>query len=190
MFLVSALVASGHVPTDFNIHEPPDGAWIEQTDSGWQIGATTRSYMALFLIPFMCVWSGGSIGGIYGTQIVKGEFNLGMSLFGIPFILGTVFFGSMALMTVCGKVVVVTTNDEGHVFTGIGSIGWTRSFSWSSITSVVEDLPSYTQARNTNMGMVIALVGQTRLKFGTMLSDARRHYLLQCLRKFLAERPK
>ena len=62
--------------------------------------------MAFFLVPFMCVWSGGSLGGIYGSQFFQSKFDLSMSLFGIPFVLGTLLFGSFALMTVCGKVVV------------------------------------------------------------------------------------
>ena len=50
------------------------------------LGATTRSPIAFFLVPFMCVWSGGSLGGVYGSQVLNGEFDLGISLFGIPFI--------------------------------------------------------------------------------------------------------
>jgi hypothetical protein len=134
----------------------------------------------------MCVWSGGSLGGIYGSQIVNGEFNLGMSLFGIPFVLGTLLFGSIALMTVCGKVVIATEDDDGRVFEGVGPIGWTRRFNWGSISAVEEDYPSY--YHSGNIGKVISLVGQTRLKFGAMLSDPRRYYLLQCLRSFLADR--
>ena len=38
----------------------------------------------------MLIWSGGSLGGIYGTQIANQEFSLLQSLFGIPFIIGTI----------------------------------------------------------------------------------------------------
>lgn len=68
---------------------------------------------------------GGALGGIYGSQIMAGEFNLMLSLFGIPFVLGTLFLGSIALMTVCGKVVVSTSYDQGKIFTGVGPFGWT-----------------------------------------------------------------
>src|SRR5512137_2776592 len=47
--------------------EPPRGAWFEKNFDGWEVGATTRSPIAFFLVPFMCVWSGGSLGGIYGS---------------------------------------------------------------------------------------------------------------------------
>ena len=121
----------------FDPVNPPRGAWYrEELPDGFLVGASTRSWAALFLVPFMCVWSGFSLGGIYGTQIVKGQFSLGQSLFGIPFVLGTLLFGSLAAMTVCGKVVVRVNGDEGSVFTGVGPIGWRRRFSWRGVTGV------------------------------------------------------
>ena len=186
VFSISALLATGQVPEAFDVHYPPRGAWFEDNGTGWRIGATTRSPAALFLVPFMCVWSGFSLGWIYGSQIVNGEFNLLLSLFGIPFVLGTLVFGGVALMTVCGKVMVAREHDDGWVFEGMGPIGWTRRFRWASVSAVEEDRASFRQSGST--GTVISLVGETRLKFGAMLSDPRRYYLLQCLRKFLAER--
>ena len=183
-FLISSLLAMGQVPEEFSIDEPPPGAWFQDTGSGWRIGASTRSPAAFFLVPFMCVWSGFSLGGIYGLQIFNGEFNLLLSLFGVPFLLGTLLFGSIAIMAVCGKVVVAIDNDYGCVFEGVGPIGWTRRFDWASISAVEEEW-----CRNSrNNAKTISLVGQTRLKFGSMLSDRRRYYLVQCLRRFLAGR--
>ena len=92
------------------------------------VGATTRSVSAFFLVPFMLVWSGFSLGGIYGTHIVKGKFDPMMSLFGIPFVLGSVLFWSLALMAIAGKVEVRIRGEEGTIFTGLGVLGWTRRF--------------------------------------------------------------
>ena len=133
----------------------------------------------------MCIWSGVSLGAIYGTQIAQGEFNLTVSLFGIPFVLGTLLFGSVAVMSVCGRLVVTTDVDEGTVFTGIGPIGYTRHFRWPSITAV-EEVHANNHSDYNNSA--ISLIGQTRLKFGSMLSDKRRYYLLRFLQKYLAER--
>src|SRR5262249_50986274 len=152
-------LATGQAPDEFNIDEPPRGAWFKETDRGWLVGASIRSAVAFFVVPFMCVWSGISLGGIYGTQIVKGELNLGMSLFGIPFIYGTLLWGSIAAMTVCGKVIVTTEDDDGRVFVGVGPIGWTGRFSRSSIVSVEKD--GYRHSGDTTT--VISLVGNTRL---------------------------
>ncbi len=185
-FAISSLVASGSSLADFDINQPPRGAWFEDLGTGWRIGATTRSPSAFFLVPFMCVWSGFSLGGIYGTQIVKGEFNLMMSLFGIPFVLGTLLFGTIAVMSVCGKLVISTDRDQGSVFTGVGPIGWTRRFDWTSISGVEESYRGYRDSRGS--GLEIALIGQSRIKCGGMLTEPRRYYILQGLRGLLAKR--
>ena len=186
-FSISELVASGQDAEGFDFSDPPRGVWFDETYDGWTIGATTRSVMAFFLVPFMCVWSGFSIGGIYGQQIVDGEFNLSTSLFGIPFLIGTIVLGSVALMTVCGKVTVTIEKGEGRVFTGVGPIGWSRRFDWASIKRVEEDHMSTQHAGS--QGMVICLVGTKKLKFGSMLTEDRRDFLLQALRKLLVARP-
>ena len=90
-------------------HEPltlPKGVSFDQTFDGFRIVCSTRSKTAFFIVPFMLIWSGVSVGGIYGTQLAKGHFNLMTSLFGIPFLLGTVALGCLSLMTVCGHVVI------------------------------------------------------------------------------------
>lgn len=187
-YSLSDLIAAGGDAGGFDLATPPKGAWFEETLTGWRIGASTRSYTALFLVPFMCVWSGFSLGGIYGSQIVAGKFNLLLSLFGIPFVLGTILFGSIAVMSVLGKVIVSVDRNAGTIFTGVGRIGWMRRFDWEEITRIEEDLLSYRNSGSS--GLVISMVGKSRTKFGSMLSDERRFFLLQGLRKLLFSRKK
>lgn len=174
-FSVSDMLSEG--PGADALAEPPAGAWRRVEDGASIIGASTRSPIALFLVPFMCVWSGGSLGGIYGSQIIKGKLDLGLSLFGIPFVLGTVMLGSVALMAVFGKV-EVTVGRASSVFVGIGSIGWTRRFDWSTVTSIREDFGG---ARGSNK--VIVLEGKDRLAFGTGLNESRRFFLVRALKQ-------
>ena len=181
-FELSALLDETAV-ADVDLYDPPRGAWFQQTFDGFQLGATTRSAMAFFLVPFMCVWSGGALGGIYGTQIAAGKFDLMLSLFGIPFLLGTLLFGSIAVMSVCGKVVVTIERERGSVFTGVGPIGWTRRFDWHQVEGVQEDFADYHNSRN--MTRVVALVGPRPLKFGSMLSTQRRTFFLLAMRKLI-----
>lgn len=157
--------------------EPPPGTWRRVEDGASIIGASTRSPIALFLIPFMGVWSGTSLGGIYGSQIIKGEFDLFRSLFGIPFLLGTVMLGSVALMAVFGKV-EVTIGRTSAVFVGIGPVGWTRRFDWSTVTSIREDSNG-----GRGSSKVIVLEGKDRLAFGTGLNESRRYFLLRTLKQ-------
>jgi hypothetical protein len=167
--------------------EPPRGAWFEKNFDGWEVGATTRSPIAFFLVPFMCVWSGFSLGGIYGSQIMSGQFNLGTSLFGLPFLGGTLFFGSIALMSVCGKVVVRTWGERGEVFIGVWRLGWRRRFDPSTIRRAYEGNAGMSQ-NNNSMGIV--LEGAERITFGTGLNANRRYFMLQVLRSIFEGRKK
>src|ERR1700678_4022487 len=81
-----------------DLNSPPPGAFFEQLPDGFRVGATTRSWAAVFIVPFTCVWAGGSLSGIYGSQIVKGHFQLGPSLFGLPFLIGSCFLISMCAL--------------------------------------------------------------------------------------------
>lgn len=188
IFAASSLVSSssGGKATNFNKHQPPQGVSFHETISGWEITASTRSPIAFFLVPFMLVWSGFSLGGIYGSQIVSGEFSLLMSLFGIPFFMGTIFLGAVVIMSICGTIVVAVDRNQGRIFTGVGPIGWTRNFDWGSITAIEETITRNNSSENNRSH--IALIGQQRLKFGSTLSDEKRYYIVQSLRQLLPSR--
>jgi hypothetical protein len=181
VFELSSLVqsnASGPV----NLDDPPRGAWYQGEFNGFVVGATTRHPVALFLVPFMCVWSGFSLSGIYGSQIVHGKFNLSMSLFGLPFVLGTLLFGAMALMAVCGKVIVQVRDAEGVIFTGVGPFGWRRPFNSQQITTVRTE--AYFSGRG-RQSMTIVLEGPRKLRFGSGLTETRRDFVANVLRQEL-----
>ena len=131
--------------------------------------ASYRSYMAIFLVPFTAVWAGGSLSGIYGSQIIKGEFNLGTSLFGLPFLIGSIVLITVCLLSVFGRTVISSDNGEALVFIGIGSIGWYRRFLWREIDKVVEI--------NTMQNSYLALEGSRRITFGWGLSSKKRFWL-------------
>lgn len=170
-----------------DLHSPPSGAWYTPTTDGFTAGATTRTWMALFLIPFTCVWSGMSMSGIYGSQIVKGEFNLSGSLFGIPFLLGTIFLISWCAMTVAGQVVVTRRSDQLTIFTGVGSLGWTRTCSLSDFSTVREGYAGGVLSWNNRQGPAIRLEGKRALAFGSILSADRRYFLLQVVQTALRD---
>ncbi len=85
---------------------PPKGVTLKQDGREIIVIAHQSRAICLFLIPFMCFWSGLSLGGIYGTQIYKGEFQLGASLFGIPFLLGTALMLGAILHSLFGTVML------------------------------------------------------------------------------------
>ncbi|HWY29875.1 MAG TPA: hypothetical protein VNX46_03925 [Candidatus Acidoferrum sp.] len=166
---------------DFLPSTPPGGAWYMETGPRtFEVGSTTRSYAAFFLVPFMCVWSGGSLGGIYGTQFAKHHFVLSESLFGIPFILGTLLFGSIAVMSVCGKVTVTVDGDEGAVFTGVGPIGWRRRFNWRSVSAIRRTVKSGGRGSTSEQ---ITFEGDKRMSFAAGIKSERLDFMIAMLRK-------
>jgi hypothetical protein len=170
-------------PVDLN--SPPSGAWYRPEADGFTAGASTRSWSALFLVPFTCVWAGGSMFGIYGTQIIKGHFNLPMSLFGLPFLIGSCFLVSFCAMMTLGKVSVSVHGDRLAVFTGIGPFGITRTASLSEFKTISEDFASGAM-NNNRTSRVIRLEGSRSMAFGSMLSTERRYFLLAALRTALS----
>lgn len=165
----------------FDSMSPPKGAWFREIHPrGFEVGVSTRSAIALFLVPFMCVWSGFSLGGIYGTQFAKGQFDLGQSLFGIPFILGTVLFGSIALMSVCGKVLVKVEGDDGVVFTGVGPIGWRRRFNWRNV-SAIRRTENY--GKRGSVTKQITLEGEKQINLAAGVKGERLDFMLGMLRR-------
>jgi hypothetical protein len=184
-FKLSELV-HGEEAGAFELEDPPKGAWFGRTADGFIIGARTRSKAGCFLIPFAIIWSGGSLGGIYGTQIASGEFNILLCLFGIPFLLGSILLWSMALMTIWGITVVKVEGTLGRVFSGIGSLGRTKNFDWSGVSTVREE--EYSSGNNGSRSKRIVLEGNRRIGLGSMLNDNRRYYMLKALKKMLAER--
>ena len=174
----------------FDLNAPPSGAWFERLPSGFRTGATTRSWMALFFVPFTCAWSGASMWGIYGQQFLKGEFNLMESIFGLPFLVGTILLLALCAMSVAGRTEITKTSDRLLVFTGVGPIGITHTYSWSEFSFVRENAFPGNLSFNFNFGQRgqgLALEGKRRITFGSMWSAGRRFFVLQVLRTMLRE---
>jgi hypothetical protein len=166
------------------LRNPPKGAWYRPSLHEVVIGATTRHPSAFLLVPFMCVWSGFSLGGIYGTQIKNGDFSLLMSLFGLPFLVGSIALGSIALMAVCGKVEVRLRGRAGVIFVGVGPLGWKRAIDLNEIDHITEQAGAMNYPGSQGTG--ILLQGRTRLRFATNLTEARRYFIFQALKTIKA----
>lgn len=132
---------------------PPPKHISVKTEIDGVVPVTTILYkrvnpLALFLVPFTCLWGGVSMAGIYGSQIMKGEFDLAASLFGLPFLVGTVVLTTFCLFLIFGKYVLTLSGGQGRLFTGIGPIGFKKLFKYGYGTKVtVEE-----ETRRTNRG--------------------------------------
>jgi hypothetical protein len=170
------------VSDKLSIENPPSGVTFEHLPNGFTITASTRSGSAIFLVPFALVWSGFSLAGLYGSQYSSGVFDLSKTLFGIPFLIGSIILLTTAAMKVFGEIIINVDNSEGSVFIGIDPIGWKRFFNWRDISSIHEG-PGRFRPEYGPAYPVIFLEGNTRIAFGSQLTDERRYFVLKVLRK-------
>ena len=171
--LSSLLEATPNSKFDSNQHV--EGISVSDHGYSWSINASNRSLIALFLVPFTLAWAGGSLSAIYGRQIASGEFSLEQSIFGLPFLIGSVILISATLMTIFGRTHVSNEHGKALIFIGIGPIGWYRRFDWGSIERVIESESS----RQYNH---ISLEGSKRLNMGWGLSSEKQYFLANFLR--------
>ena len=122
---------------------PPKHLSVETSIEGVSTATTLRfkrvNPLALFMIPFTCMWGGVSLSGLYGPQIAKGEFDLERSLFGIPFLLGSLAHVAFCVFLLFGKHVLKLSAGQGRYFVGVGPFGMTKRFRYGRDTKVVEE---------------------------------------------------
>jgi hypothetical protein len=171
--------------TPIDLARPPRGTWFKRNARGFEVGISTRHPASFFLVPFMLIWSGFSIGGIYGPQIKKGELDLFDSLFGVPFLIGTVVFGAVALMSVLGKIVVRVENSQGTTFTGLGPFGWRRRFRWDEVKEIRQ---SFNGTSNGKPMKQVTIHADRPIGVSIGLNEKRQQFLLETLRHLLRER--
>jgi len=118
----------------------------DPTDMTGRISLIYRKFspMAFFLIPFTCAWSGFSMAAIYGAQIASGKFDLQASLFGLPFLVGSIVLVSVCLFCLFGKRVLTLERGNGKYFFGVGFIGIFKRFTYDRQTKVRQGETSYT----------------------------------------------
>lgn len=164
----------------------PKRVQLEETMDGFRLTLSTRSWIALFLVPFTLAWAGGSLGGIYGTQVAKGEFNLMMSLFGLPFLVGSVFLVALTVMAVAGRCVVELAGGRLTVRTGALGIHRTHAAAWRDVRGcrLTEVSRRGRHSYSTSYQVEVSVAGGEPLRFGV---GAERETMLWVSR-FLAGR--
>ena len=165
----------------------PKGVQLAETMDGFRLTLSTRSYAAFFFVPFTLVWAGGSLGGIYGTQIAKGEFNWMLSLFGLPFLVGSFFLIAITVMAVAGRCVVELAGGKFSIRTGALGVYRTQSAAWDDVVScrLTEATSRGRSSYTTTYQVEVEVEGGKPLKFGG--TGAERETVLW-LSRFLAGR--
>jgi len=185
---------------------PPTGCSIERVGRNVHISATMRSlggflgllFVTLFWNGIVSVFVLVALSGLYAHLVgpVPDWFpapeqdepqSLGLSIFLcvflIPFV--TVGFCTFAAMlgTLFGKVRVMIGPHEARVYTGAGILSWRTRFDPAAVLSVSESTPKWQSDNNNNL--VIKIVADRTVKFGSLLSEERREWLQAVLQKML-----
>ncbi|WP_421876865.1 hypothetical protein [Pacificispira sp.] len=185
----SVFKASDALDTDIHsevdLAHPPNGVWFAKSPMGFELTATTRSVQAIFLVPFSFVWIGFSMSGLYIAPLLSGKGFSFTYIFGLPFLVASIFLGWKTLMTLIGTVRVRANGYDGEVFTGIGPIGRTRRFSWRDVKRVTTSNKSRFWGRGTED--VISLEGKEFVSFGGDMTDERRYFVAMALQKLLLQ---
>lgn len=166
-----------------DLAQPPRGVKVAHSlISGIEVTYRRFNPIVLFLVPFTAVWSGVSLGGIYGSQLSKGEFDLGASLSGLPFLIGTVVLLSVIAYLLFGHWRLRVDRGRAWIFSGVGPVGRHREITMTP-DAVVRVLPGKLHInRKPRKDIVITVPGQT-VNFGASLPEDVRDYFAALLGK-------
>jgi hypothetical protein len=159
------------------LHKPPPSIRLNRDPRGARTLVYRRASPILwFLVPFAAFWSGGSMWGIYGRQLAKGQFDLTQSLFGIPFVIGTVILLGVIAYLAFGRWQINLRGGAGTVFTGVGPFGWTRRFSYNR-QSVVSLRSTNVSRNDVPLKGVLVRTNDTDFVFGALMNEDARRFI-------------
>jgi hypothetical protein len=183
IFKISDLLNSDEIKLSNEIiNNPPRGTWKHEDYNEILIGSTTRSPVAFVFVPFMTVWTGGSVGGIIYNMVIEGKFSLFLFLVGLPFLAVSIFVWKFVLMTVAGKVEISIGKGNSYVFRGIGKIGIRKRFDWKLITKIYEEKKELNPFfPNNRYDFTIYMEEKTKIYVIKGLKHSRRNYVLSVL---------
>jgi len=208
---LSALASGTVVDPEVDLSQPPAGSWFRRDGDGLVTGATHRSLgQALGLLFFSLFWNGivsvfvmlaaastlhrlgvSLPAGFPSTFARSNTLPLGMLvflwLFLTPFIAVGILVASSFLSCLAGRTEVRLQGGQGVIFSGVGRIGIRRRFAASDVRDVgVQDRCwQDSQGRSRHAVSIVMDTTTKPLKFGSMLSEARRRFLAGVLKKEL-----
>ena len=179
-------LAASAVPrlTDEELARPPKRVSLKRGfGDELEIVCRPRRATLWFLMPFTAFWSGISMAGIYGTQLASGNFDPKLSLFGLPFLAGTVGLGTVILYLLFGKTAVTLSKGRIDVFTGLFGVGRHRALECGAGTTVTIG-PSGYRVNNATQPEIVVASGDRKLKFGAMaIPNDAQAYVAAVLRR-------
>jgi hypothetical protein len=208
VFAFSSLTGSGAAAasqeSQVDLDDPPPGCRFEWRPSGFTVSGSTRSWLALMLIPFAIGW--WSFLSFFVGAILMGKINNSgegaaeeaaegsglpvafMLLFMTPFFAAGLGMIAQVLVLLFGRTEVTVEGNEACVFTGFGLIGRRKRFDWGGVTRIQEQTPPTSMPMQMPMSGGIVLEGKDRIVLGRLLNESRRYFVAAALKRMLVER--
>lgn len=179
------LRANGANP--FDVENPPAGVRFLETDTGFEITSVTRSDFWRSFVLFSIMFSGITISCCYiGPFFSDGfENKITFGVFGIPFLLFSLWSIRASTFSLFGKVQIVADGYRGSVSTRAGPFKESTQFSWREIDRVYESFSGV--EINDNPLIEIVLEGKERIAFGSYMSTEGRYFVANALEKLVSK---
>ena len=177
----SACVVEDEISKDV-LRQPPPGTWLRQEADAIVVGATMRSKSAWPMALFTSIWGGIGIFGIYGIQIIKRSFELTPTLFGIPFLLVTIFLVKTTIYMIFGHQEWHLDEDGGSGFNGVGRFGKRWRFAWKDLSRIHTHT---TRDNHGNTSYKLILEGVSpELKISLPECKERQQFIINAIRYY------
>lgn len=160
-----------------DIRNPPSGARLERLSDGFSVTAT-MDWAELFIV-VVVVW--GLLGLFIVMSIawvVRPDDLADSRMLGLAVWLPV--FVALSAAAFRGRLRITLHRDRLTLFTAVCGVGWKSAHRWSSFRTIYEQ-----QSRANSF---LTLKGEHDIYFGSLLSERRRHFVLQAMRAMLAER--
>lgn len=176
-------IAGAHELDVVDLTKPPKGVRVSNSlIGGVEVVYHRISPIVYVLIPFMLFWSGFSLWGIYGSQIAAGKFKLGDSLFGLPFLVGTIVLLAVITFLLFGAWRIAITRGNCEVFVGVGPIGRTKKIPLAR-DSAIALVEGTFRVNNVPQKEIAVTTGSDRISFGAMIPIEARTFIAAVLQK-------
>ena len=209
-YRLSELTAGQENFANLDLQRPPPGAWYSSGGGGTVVGATNRSLGVALGALFIAVFWNGIVSVFMAIAIAatlnnlhlpvpawfpapkmsgeNGMMGAGMTLFLWLFLTPFIFIGltvvATALTSLFGRTEARLENTRGRVFTGVGPVGWKRNFEVAQVKDVSIERKHNHEGRDSFSILVETREGK-QIKFGSLLTNERRQFMVGALRKTL-----
>ena len=166
-----------------DLSAPPRGVRVSRSLlTGLDLVYRRVNRTVFFLLPFTALWSGLSLGGIYGKQIAGGKFDWAASLAGLPFVIGTVVLLGTILFMLFGRWRVRIDRGVVAVSVGVGPFGRHRDIALQP-GSLVRLEDSRIRVNRVPQCVIAITTADRTLRFGAGLPREVRMFFAAALRR-------